>query len=178
MFSFTQNPYNTTRWKSCSAFVTPSHLYTTSMKTHLFFSHSHTPQDPMFSHSHTRQDPMSRSQILRFSFWNRSQASIESFCLLHVSWFGGPDETTAFLIAYPLNKKRQCLLLCVSGSPFSIESAVWSRTIVYLYLFIDTAWSINTSLNLAILDSDNDSSPIRHRAISWTNNGLLSIGPM
>ena len=44
--------------------------------------------------------------------------------------------------------------------------------------FIEAEWRIYALVNLAIIGSDNGLSPGRCQAITWTNDGILLIGPL
>ena len=37
---------------------------------------------------------------------------------------------------------------------------------------------MHAPLNFAIICSDNGLSPVRHQTITWTNDGILLIGPL
>ena len=53
--------------------------------------------------------------------------------------------------------------------------------LINLILFVLTHWGWVTQIcfsKLAIIGSDNGSSPGRHQAIIWTNAGILLIGPL
>ena len=43
---------------------------------------------------------------------------------------------------------------------------------------IEAEWRIYASLNWVIIGSDNGLSPVRRQAITWTNVGILLIGPL
>ena len=40
---------------------------------------------------------------------------------------------------------------------------------------IEAEWRLFTSINYAIIGSDNDMSPVSYQAIVWTDNGILLI---
>ena len=64
----------------------------------------------------------------------------------------------------------------VKSSPYSALMQYNPDTTVYQ--LISPQCCIYASMNWVIIASGNGLSPVRHQAITWTNAGLLSIGPL
>ena len=70
-----------------------------------------------------------------------------------------------------------CLLFCDDRASCKTACGWW----VILYKYVLTHWGRVTHIcvgNLTIIGSDNGLSPGRRQAITWTNVGILLIGPL
>ena len=75
-----------------------------------------------------------------------------------------------------IGKKLRCFLIYIIGLINETWSSTWQKTISSL-----THWGRVTHIcvgNLTIIGSDNGLSPGRRQVITWTNDGLLLIGPL